>query len=128
MENDKLDEVLGPALKQLNPEKPSLDFTDRLMDRIEEARQTSTVYTPLISKQVWVILFGLFALFLGFAFMSYTPDSQSWMPAFDLSLDRGSALTNWSFSPTYVYLITFLAAFVLVQLPMMKYYLDKRVG
>jgi len=69
-------EKLGGYLKEIPIERPSVDFTQQVMNRVRlEPVKVNTVYQPLISWQVWLrVIVGLLMAFLGaLLFYSYMP-------------------------------------------------------
>jgi hypothetical protein len=75
------DEILGLVRKR-GLIKPAADFTSRVMQSIEEAREP-VIYQPLLSKKVWIFLIGgfLLAIILCWYVLSGSPSGSF----FDLS-------------------------------------------
>ena len=93
-------DYLGKYMKELPEAEPSSDFTNRVMDRVmAEAKTTTEVYHPLISRQMWMrISVGMILLFIGIALLrTYFPGNENpagWQSfyRFDLSVAVGPLL------------------------------------
>jgi flagellar biosynthesis protein FliR len=68
-EKDRLKESIISGFKK---ETPSIDFTDKVMYKIEYSLEHPTVIKPLISKKSWFIFFSVFG---GLIFISLVIDS-----------------------------------------------------
>jgi flagellar biosynthesis protein FliR len=68
-EKDILKNTIVSGFKK---ETPSIDFTDKVMQKIEHSLEHSTVVKPLISKKAWLIFFSVFG---GLVFISFIIDS-----------------------------------------------------
>ena len=85
-------DYLGKYMKELPEAEPSSDFTNRVMDRVmAEAKTTTVVYHPLISRQMWInILIGTILLFAGVALLrTYFPGAENpvgWQSLYRLDL------------------------------------------
>ncbi|MCK9641062.1 MAG: hypothetical protein M0R39_14240 [Prolixibacteraceae bacterium] len=71
---------LKDFMKEIPREEPSLDFTRKVMDRVNlETKKTSPVYRPLISMRGWKrITFGMLILGIGVAILrNYFPGGET---------------------------------------------------
>lgn len=112
-------------------EQPSLDFTDKVMFEVEAiSNSTATVYKPLISKSTWFIILGGFVALIGYIYFKKPSSNSGWFDRFDvshLSLNLFENIT-FNFSTTLIYAVVFLALMVSVQVPILKYYFNKRMA
>ena len=118
------DEQLRNWMKELPLDKPSPDFTNKVMGRIQ-AKSATTKYTPLISKRSWYII-GL--IFLGASIWLYFNPSTQLFANEQASLFDGIQFNNpfeaLQLSRTSLYAIAFLALFM-VQIPFLKRLVEK---
>lgn len=129
----ELEKLAGKIFRDDTLNVPSLDFTSKVMSRIEVARHHSiTAYVPLISRKVWGILgLGLLGTFL-FSFLTEDQNKVGiWynnfeLPQFQLPniLDRLPAIP---ISDTLVYGILAFTLFLYVQIFILKKYMDGRL-
>jgi hypothetical protein len=111
-------------------EQPALDFTDKIMSKVEAISNSSTmVYKPLISKSVWFIIMGSFIALVGYIYLKEPLTSSGWLDRFNLSNISINPLQNvtFEFSTTVMYAFVLLAIMVSIQVPLLKYYFNKRM-
>ena len=122
---NKQDKILRDLLQESSLEKPSLDFSKAVMEKIQ-AKSPVTAYKPLISKRSW----GWIALvFLIASVGLYFYPESNW-----IDLDRGFVVEklsgtttffpNVEISKTTLYAVVFLALFF-IQIPFLKRFLEK---
>jgi len=128
----KFDQFIQKRIKEEGLEKPSLNFTNTVISKIETQKEHSkvTVYKPLISKKVWyagaVIIIGIFSyLIYGNIAVEF-----NWLPEMKMQqigqlilLER---FPNFNISNIYVYAFIGLAFFMAVQVYLLKNHFDKR--
>lgn len=128
----QLDKIASKAMQKIAIKSPSADFTQTLMSKIEMAQvsQSTIVYQPLISRQVWVLLAIIFVLLIGYVSLSnigFTTVSgvlqQSldtvgrWnMPTWEVPSMNISLATS---SP-FVYGALILVSFLLIEIAILK--------
>ncbi len=112
MKEDKMhtDDFLKDAFKHLGTEKPSINFTDNLMSKIEalESKPLS-VYKPVLSTPVKFLIGIAFASML--IFFMINSDGQSSLipldyvklPSFSLDFSLPSFNLNYNFSNIVIY-------------------------
>ena len=112
-------------------ETTSPNFTTDVLSKIEYlSASKTTVYKPLIPKFVWWILgLGLVGLFV-YIFMVNPQGDYSITETIGLSLPEFNLFQNIdvSFSKTLVYAIVLLAIMLSVQIPLLKHYVNRRLG
>jgi len=134
MEN-KIDNKIDQLLKQVNKdallEKPSHDFTAKIMKRVHETPAlTPTVqYTPLISKKTGIIIALLIVGCLGYVWLN-NPSDLGWLPkvAFDkISIPSFfEQFKQLNISKTMIYALSFLGGMLLIQITWLKINHDKK--
>ena len=71
-EDKHLDEFAGKLMNETSLERPSTEFTSKVMSGVLAAgRGKVTVYKPLISKPFWFIIFGAVIILLGYLQLHY---------------------------------------------------------
>ena len=128
-EGKHIDKLIDKVMKESSLESPSVDFTALVMGKVE-AIQTSTytTYEPLISKRVWVLLSIGFLVLVGMIARFGKIESSIWFDNFDfLNTNRFLELINGiQVSQTTLVSISIFALMLLVQIPLLKNYFDKR--
>lgn len=132
MEKDekKIETFIDNLMSADSLERPSLDFTDNVMSKVEAiSNSTVTVYKPLISKSVWYIIIGSFVALVGYIFLKEPVSNNSWFSSFDLSYITINPFENvsFNFSKSLMYALVFLAIMMSIQIPLLKHYFNKRM-
>ena len=128
----KFDQFIQDRIKKEGLEKPSLNFTNIVISKIETLKEHSevTVYKPLIPKNIWYS--GAAIVIAIFSYLVYgNIDLEfNWLPEVKMQqisqlnlLDR---LPNFNISSIYVYAFIGLAFFVGVQVYLLKNHFNKR--
>jgi hypothetical protein len=130
--NKELDDFVRKVVKEAGLEKPSLNFTETLLSKIDASGPIvdATLYKPLISKMGWgitsLIIVGLCALAVfgkvdtpivlldKISLITYAKDSF---------LD---AVRPLELSDTMSYSILIFLVFIMIQIALLKYRLDRR--
>jgi hypothetical protein len=108
--------------------KPSADFTSKIMSQILIAEKSKrVVYKPLISKPVWFVIFGCLIAFVGYTIFTGNQTSQY---SSDLNGSYYSKIDNlfpvFQLSSNTSYAVLIVTLMVLIQIPLLKNYYDKR--
>ena len=132
MGNDekKIEVFIDQLMSEDVLEKPSLDFTNNVMFKVEAlANSKATVYKPLISKPVWFVILGSFLALVGNIYLKEPVTNSEWINRFDISIVANNLFGNFSvnFSSTLMYAFVFLALMVSIQVPLLKHYFNKRM-
>ncbi len=129
-----LDKLAKKVLQSASLEKPSLDFTANIMAKVETTSITSniTAYQPLISKRTWIIVFVLVIGGLAYSvFGNNATEGIGWFDKLDFSIISNNkvteAISGITLSKTLMYAVGLCGLVFFIQIPMMKYYLDKRL-
>ena len=129
-----LDDLSRKVIGKSSVESTSVDFTANVMSQIKALSGSKvTTYVPLISKQIWTLIgFGFIAIVVYAVFFASSSNS-SWLNTWNLdtfqSLDLGlnNPLASFDVSQVTMYAIVFLALMLCVQIPVLKYYFNKRM-
>jgi hypothetical protein len=103
------------------------------MSQVEGIKLSSfTTYQPLISKRSWIVVFVSVLMSIGYVFWFSTPETSGWFSTLDFGIFNIDKITNLMsnihLSKTVSYSIVFLAFMLLVQIPILKNYFDKRLS
>ncbi len=129
--DNQLENLIKKAVKQSALESPSFDFTANLMLKVDIIKQSATTtYQPLISKQMWFLIFTGFVAFVAYILFITKPEASKWFSAIDiLNANKISNLfSGIHLSRTVLYSVVFFAVMLLIQIPLLKNYFDKRLA
>ena len=129
MDKEKnLAELTDEMFKEITVENPSSEFTEKLMKRIATIQHNETVkYTPLLSKKVQAIIYGLFSLLVLLALILVDFQANSFLHSLDLTkyLQMISFdLPSIKLSKPMVYSILGLGLMTIVQITFLKKKMD----
>jgi hypothetical protein len=125
-ESDKnIEKLIGEVMKENTLEFPSIDFTSKVMSHIVVAEKSKIKnYKPLISTPVWIVILGsLVSLILYTAFYNKPNDSEI---AHSYVVNFSNILSELHFSKNIIYAILIVPLMVLIQIPFLKNYYDKK--
>ena len=127
-----LDKLAKKVMQSSLLESPSLDFTANIMAKVEaSATSHVTVYKPLISKKAWLLISILVIGSLSYGIFGNGLESLGWFDSIDYSIISNNkvteAISGITFSKTLMYAVGLCGLLFFVQIPMMKYYFDKRL-
>ena len=125
-ESDKnIEKFIGKIMAESTLESPSIDFTSKVMSQILVVEKSKIrYYRPLISAPIWITIFGsLIFLILYFAFWNESNNSE-----IDHSyiVNIPNIFSDFHFSKNTVYGILIVPLMILVQIPLLKNYYDKK--
>lgn len=131
-EDRPIEELIDKMMKHSSLETPSFDFTSVVMGKVEAIKTSaSTTYVPLISKRAWFAILSVFIVFVVYEIYLGKPEALGWFNAmnFDfLSANKVSEIFNGiHLSKTTSNSIMIFALMLLIQIPLLKYYFDKRI-
>jgi hypothetical protein len=125
-ESDKnIEKFIDKIMAESTLESPSIDFTSKVMSQIIVVEKSKTpYYRPLISATIWITIFGsLIFLILYFAFWNESNNSE-----IDHSyvVNIPNIFSDFHFSKNTVYGILIVPLMIMVQIPLLKNYYDKK--
>lgn len=124
-EDKLLEKLVDTIMKDSKLEKPSLDFTAKVMSQVMTAKTSAVyVYKPLISKYVLILIFGC----LTTLFYHLKPQT-------DNSIDRLSdrvfyninTMSLFSFSKITVYSVVIAILMLFIQIFFFKKYFENQL-
>lgn len=126
----ELDAFAKKYVKEIQQEKPSLDFTASLMDKIVEVKMAIPFKaSPLISKKVWFAIVAIVIAVLGISYQS-TGDKVAVLSKLDFSFIDNVQITTIldgvSISNTVLYAFLFFGLMIVVQFVYLKNHFNKR--
>lgn len=124
-ESDKeVEKFIEKIMKETSLETPSFDFTSKIMAQVAVLEQSKIKeYKPLISKWGWLTIFGILVTMMGFATFGTTEKTPF---DFDFSAKMASLIPSIHFSDATTYSVLIVAMMILIQIPLLKNYFDKR--
>lgn len=124
--------LVEKVMKQIPLESPSLDFTSVVMANVLSVNtKKATDYKPVISQRGWLILFGsIIAAITYFIFRGNTQTGGS-SESFGFDITGFTKTFNsaylFQFSGTTINVIFLATVMLLIQIALLKNYLDRRV-
>ena len=128
-DNEKLDAMLERLMRDEALESPSVNFTDKVMDKVYGIESsTVTVYKPLISKRVWLLIALSFVVLVAFVMLNNGSTDSQWLSSLELPRPEFTLFDNINFqlSGTFKYAVLFLAVMIGVQMTVIKSYYGRR--
>ena len=128
-DNEKLDAMLERLMRDEALESPSVNFTDKVMDKVYGIESsTVTVYKPLISKRVWLLIALSFVVLVAFVMLNNGSTDSQWLSSLELPRPEFTLFDNINFqlSETFKYAVLFLAVMIGVQMTVIKSYFGRR--
>lgn len=130
-ENKKLDDFIKKSVQEVGLEKPSLDFTDLVLSKIEVESEKSPAfqYQPILSKSTWFIILAMVAAIFGYVIFG-NPNLENTMFSFS-QLNKMTAfnilgeIPSPEVSNTFIYSFLIFTIFVILQVFMIKQRLDR---
>lgn len=119
-EDKMLEKLLDTIMKDSKLETPSIDFTSRIMSKVLTTKTSEVyVYRPLISKSVFIIVFGCFVVLL----LSLESQTNNWITNLSSTLYSTSL---FSFSKTTIYSVVFSTLLLYIQIVFLKKHFDNQ--
>jgi len=130
-EDKHLEEFAGKLMNETSLERPSTEFTSKVMFGVLAAgKGSATVYKPLISKPFWFIIFGSVISLLGYLIINADPQAGGWFDSFDLTVINSKFLNRLSafkFSEITLFTVALSTVMLFIQITFLKNYFNKRV-
>jgi len=127
-----IEKLIDKIMADISLDTPSSNFTSNVMTQVETlVNQSAIKYQPLISKRSWIlVLISVMALITYFVFGA-SLESSGWFSGIDFTLESSNKLTNimssLKLSKTSYYAVIMLSVMLIIQIPVLKYYFDKRL-
>ncbi len=122
-EDKNLEKLVDTIMKDSKIETPSIDFTAKVMAQVVASNKSEVyVYKPLISKPVFLLIFGCFIALMLFL----EPQKDSWINHLNIEKFHNSSITTlFNFSKFAIYSTTVGTLMLLIQISYLKKYFDK---
>lgn len=130
--NKKIEQLSDRLMKDSALEKPSLHFTDAVLQSIQKYKvREVTDYKPLITKQGWMGIGIGFVLMIYLIITNSDPSEAGWLQSinfnklFDFKFMEN--LFSMSVSKSVSYTILLFGLMLFVQIPILKNHFNKRL-
>lgn len=130
-DDKKIETMLERIMRDDILEKPSYGFTSKVMHEIYALESEATIlYTPLISKKVWLVIAAIFVSLMVYVIFNGTVSDNQWFSEFDLSKYQLNLFENANVELIRMmsYCIIFIALMIGVQIILLKSYFNKRLS
>ncbi|WP_242085376.1 hypothetical protein [Aestuariivivens sediminis] len=126
--NNPLDVLIKNLIKEDTIERPSLNFSEAVMSRIEILKENKvTVYKPLISKWGWTVVVSLCVTVLFYVlFFGNQSESMVWFNTLDFSV-IGDVISGFRLSKVGMYSVLLFGIMFCVQISFLKQHFEKRI-
>ncbi|QFZ55027.1 hypothetical protein FEZ18_09590 [Oceanihabitans sp. IOP_32] len=130
--NKHLDNFTKKIIQKASLEHPSIHFTSEIMSQVTTLHSNqATVYKPLISKKLWVLMALGFILLCFYFVLGAEKQEESWFRALDFSVLSKNKFANvfsdFTISETLKYGLLFFGLMLCIQILFLKNYFDKRL-
>lgn len=131
-EHKKLEDFIKKSVKEIGYDSPTVDFTDKVLAKVRAKAETKTEtlpeYRPVLSKKAWAAILALVAIVSGLVIFNDTGLNNGWLSRLDtlFAFDWSIPIPHISISNTLLYGLLIGTFFVLVQVLMIKQFLDRR--
>ena len=125
-ENKKLDDFIRKTIKEVGLEKPSPNFTNLVLSKIQAEEEKAAIFQfqPILSKKVWFIIIGGVIALFAYLLLGDLEIENPWfsisrlnqLTAYDLSV----TIPDLPVSSTFIYGFLIFTFFVVVQVFMLK--------
>ena len=123
-EDKNIEKFIEKVMAETSLETPSFDFTSKIMKQVTVEKEAKVaVYKPLISKPVWYSISAILLAIIAYSFFNGNKETQF---DIDLSAKISSLIPNIHFSDTTTYSVLIVTLMVMIQIPILKSYFDKR--
>ncbi len=134
-ENKKIEALVDKMMNGVDLETPSLDFTATIMSQVEAlAVSKVTPQQPLISKLGWSIIAITIIAIIVYAFIGGFANETThslFNNTYDYSVLHNNVISQFLsgivISKTVLYSIVLFGAMLFIQIPLLKYYFNKRL-
>lgn len=133
-ENKKLDDFIKSSMKEIDLEKPSIDFTDTVLSKIGIEAEKNTVLDnkPVFSKRIWFVIITLFVAIVGYVILGDSNMESAWLSASQLNklaaFNLSAQLPKLPFSNTLFYGVLISTLFIWIQVFLLKNRFERQVS
>jgi len=121
-EDKFLEKLVDTIMKDSKLEKPSLDFTAKVMSQVLTTKTSEVyVYKPLISKYVFILVFGSFITLLFYL----EPQTDNWIDYISHRVFYNIYSTaQFAFSKITIYSVVLATLMLVIQISFLKKHFD----
>ena len=125
-EDKLLENLVDTIMKDSKLETPSLDFTTKVMLQVLTTKNSEVyVYKPLISKFVFILVFGCFTTL----FFYLEPQTDSWYCNLSSSIFyNNNSISLFNFSKITIYSVVLATLMLFVQISFLKKYFETQLN
>lgn len=125
-EDKLLENLVDTIMKDSKLETPSLDFTTKVMLQVLTTKNSEVyVYKPLISKFVFILVFGCFITL----FFRLEPQTDSWYGNLSSSIFyNNNSISLFNFSKITIYSVVLATLMLFVQISFLKKYFEDQLN
>jgi hypothetical protein len=129
-ENKELEKLVDRMMSDATLQSPSFDFTSKVMSQVLSAKTSdATVYKPLISKWVFMAVFGIVCALSIYVSVYGESTTERWWSFIDYTkIFNIRLLMGFSISKGAIYAIMVSMAMFCVQIAFLKNYFNKQIG
>lgn len=129
-ETKELERFVAEAMFKTKLETPSPHFTERVMTAVMAEQQTTAIgYRPLIPTYMWIGIAFFIVCLTTYLWFLVQPAPFSW-PSLSFGFLENNTffkkLAAVSISKITLYAVLFLAVMICIQIPVLKYYFNRR--
>lgn len=126
-----LEKLVDNTMKKSILESPSSDFTNVVMAQVNAMQKSAvTTYQPLISKPWWFAISVMALMVVLFIIFGSSTNDPIWLGFIDLSVFTDNklsmSLSGFKVSKIVMYSVLLFGIMLLIQVPILKNYFDKR--
>lgn len=123
-EDKILEKLVETIMKDSKLEKPSLDFTTKVMSQVLITKTSEVyVYKPLISKYVFILVFVCFIILLFYL----EPQTDNWINHLSQRVFYNIYSTSqFAFSKITIYSVVVATLMLVIQISFLKKHFDNR--
>lgn len=127
-EDKKIEKLVDRIMKDAVIESPSIDFTSKVMSKALASKTSDVmVYKPLISRSVFIAIFGCIVLLFIYLSMNGEKQENAWFSQIKFGSAYNSGLISFfKVSKVMLYAVVSTTVMLLVQVSFLKNYFDKQ--
>lgn len=127
-EDKHIEKLIDYLMKETTLESPSFDFTAKVMTQVTLAKTSNaTTYQPLISKKVFIAIFGSLTVLIAYVLLNSDPSTNSRLINLNYNLLANyTPVKTLGFSNITTYTVVLTAIMLCIQIPLLKNYYDSK--
>lgn len=127
-EDKHIEKLIDHLMKDAALEAPSFDFTAKVMSQVTVAKTSNvTTYQPLISKKVFIAIFGSLTILIAYVLLNSDPATNSRLINLNYNLLANyNPVKTLGFSNITTYTVVLTAIMLCIQIPLLKNYYDSK--